>query len=511
MAAALKDAWQYLPTRRGVVGVLLIILGSLTPAYLPENSPLLALPGVGFFQTLVGRGFGTVAAMVGVALLLDAWFRLRPRGVAAPDLRAVLALWCAPFLIAPPVFSADAYAYAAEGWLIHNRLNPYDVGVGVLPGAFADQTVLVWRWTPAPYGPLALQLNHLVVDLAGHHPYLSTLAMRIPVLAGVFAMAIMLPALAKRFGFSPRYALWLGVLNPLAVVHFAGGAHNDAIMIGLILVALWLAVRGRMFLATFVVAAAAAMKVPAVVALLAVVVLSDPVLNAHNTLALPERLRAVLSERASQWRMVRRGLVVGVAAVVFFLAINLATGLGFGWIAGMNVPGQVRTMAPSTMIGDAIGMFFANLGMYGLAFDSLRTVRTLFMLACVAWILWLSFKVAYKRPVTALSWSLLAVAFCGPVLHGWYVFWGGSLLGLTQVTKRIERVAVWMSSGLLVYIAMNAAWKNEMTLLGAVAVGLIAWQVWLHDRALADAPDPDRLLDPQFQPALGVVSVPRTR
>ena len=47
-------------------------------------------------------------------------------------------------------------------------------------------------------------------------------------------------------------------------------------MIALVVLALWVALRGRPVLATLVVAAAAAAKVPAVVALLAVVVLSDP-------------------------------------------------------------------------------------------------------------------------------------------------------------------------------------------------------------------------------------------
>lgn len=502
----LADLWIVNGVQRGFLGGVLIVAGALTPAYLPEASPLHGVWGVSFFSTLSGRSLGTIALMLGVGLMLDAWFRLRPRVSYPPvNLAAVLALWSLPFLLAPPIFSADAYAYAAEGWLMHNGLNPYEVGVGALPGVFADQTVLVWRWTPAPYGPLDLQLNHLIVDLTGHHPYLSVIAMRIPILISVAAMAYLLPKLARKLGADPANTLWLALLNPLAVVHFIGGVHNDAIMVGLVIVALYLATKGRWVLATLLVAAAAAVKIPAIVAMLAVVVLADPVLSRINSLSLPERLRPVLAERTRQWRMIRRALVAGPLFAASFLAINAATGLGFGWISGMNVPGMVRTMSPSTMIGDTIGLFFTELGMYDMAFGSLRIVRTLFMLGCVALILWMSLRIAHRRPIVALSWSLLAVAFCGPVLHGWYIFWGGSLLGLTRPSVRVQRVAIWLSSGLLAYIAMNAAWKNGITLIGAAALGLIAWRVWLHDR------DEKAAFDPSLQPVWTAVPLRSSR
>ena len=35
----LAQAWRYPAVRRGFLGTTLIFLGSLTPAYLPQNSP----------------------------------------------------------------------------------------------------------------------------------------------------------------------------------------------------------------------------------------------------------------------------------------------------------------------------------------------------------------------------------------------------------------------------------------------------------------------------------------
>ena len=85
---------------------------------------------------------------------------------------------------------------AAQGWLLHNGLNPYETPVSVLPGAFADQVAWVWRYTPAPYGPLSLQISHLMVVLGGLNPYYSTLLMRIPALIGV--VLIVVPVATRR-------------------------------------------------------------------------------------------------------------------------------------------------------------------------------------------------------------------------------------------------------------------------------------------------------------------------
>ncbi|HMC03709.1 MAG TPA: hypothetical protein VKI23_06245, partial [Cellulomonadaceae bacterium] len=35
----LRAAWRVVPTRTGMLGTFLILVGSPTPAYLPQNSP----------------------------------------------------------------------------------------------------------------------------------------------------------------------------------------------------------------------------------------------------------------------------------------------------------------------------------------------------------------------------------------------------------------------------------------------------------------------------------------
>ncbi|CAM5579655.1 Alpha-(1-_6)-mannopyranosyltransferase [Streptomyces purpurascens] len=58
--------------------------------------------------------------------------------------------------------------------------------------------------------------------------------MRLVALAGVALMAAALPRLARHSGADPSAALWLGALNPLVLLHLVAGAHNDAVMLGLL-------------------------------------------------------------------------------------------------------------------------------------------------------------------------------------------------------------------------------------------------------------------------------------
>jgi hypothetical protein len=63
-------------------------------------------------------------------------------------------------------------------------------------------------------------------------------------------------------------ALWLGVANPLVLLHLVGGMHNEALMLGLLLAGL--AVR-PLWLAAVLVTLGALVKLPVLVALLPLV------------------------------------------------------------------------------------------------------------------------------------------------------------------------------------------------------------------------------------------------
>lgn len=481
-SAALRAEWFDPMVRQGILGFLLVVLGSISPAFLPDNSPWWSIDATAVLRTPVGATFATVVVLAGIWLVLDAWMRLRPGAGGRHDFRAVLALWSVPLLLAPPIFSHDAYSYAAQGWLVSQGVDPYQVGPGALPGHFADAVSRVWLYTPAPYGPLSLAVQRVLVDLTGGHAlapeagsllhtYLAAVAMRLPAVLGVVLVAACLPALLRYAGVAGRDAergMWFAVANPLMIVHFVGGAHNDALMVGLIVLALWLATRRRFVAAAVVIGLATAAKQPAALAGFAV---------AFMALAPDER-------RWAQWRIVvRRTAQAGAIAFGTFVAASLATGLNFGWLHAMAVPGSVPTIAPSSILARMVNSVVLQWGYYEWGGAISGTVRAVFAVATLAFVAWVLARVALRRPLALVSWGLLAAALGGAALHGWYLLWGGLLLPVAGRSERVTRVATWVSAGMVFYYGTNLAVRNDASWVGVLALVPMAVLMVRHDRA----------------------------
>ena len=161
--------------------------------------------------------------------------------------------------------------------------------------------------------------------------------MRLPALLGVALIAFLLPKIARRFGYDVGMTTWFVVLNPLVVMHLVGGAHNDALMLGLMVLGIYLAVEKRTWLAVIAIALAGAIKAPGLVAILVVVALEAR--RRHGRVpSVPEVFRELVR--------------VGGACVAAFLAITVACGLGLGWLGALGVPGAVRSvLSPVTVVG----------------------------------------------------------------------------------------------------------------------------------------------------------------
>ncbi|MEV4534889.1 polyprenol phosphomannose-dependent alpha 1,6 mannosyltransferase MptB [Asanoa sp. NPDC049518] len=248
----------------GLVGVAVVAAGAYGAGALPGRDPGLGLRGPG----TPGAGFwwGLAAWVVGLAILSGAWWRLGSRldGVSSRWVVTTGALWALPLLLAPPLASRDVYSYACQGEIWRSGLDPYSVGAAdggcLWSGAVPD----LWQHTPAPYGPVGIALSGAAAAVAravggsGDHQLLVAVALlRVVALVGGVLIAVYAGRLANAVGVPPASARWLGLLSPLVAVHLVSGAHNDALMAGLIVAALAVAVpavasrrRGDVVLAT---------------------------------------------------------------------------------------------------------------------------------------------------------------------------------------------------------------------------------------------------------------------
>jgi alpha-1,6-mannosyltransferase len=361
-----------------------------------------------------------VASYGGMVLLIRAWFAMlravsptRSGGSPLPTvtLAIVAALWVIPILVAPPLFSQDVYSYAAQGQMVTQGINPYVHGPDAL-GPNSPYYPLVdqlWGASPAPYGPVFIGLDAVINSVTGHHVLAAVVGLRLLALAGVVLIAIGLPVLARKMRRDPGTVFVLAVLNPVTVLHLIGGAHNDALMLGLLVAGMALAVKQRPLWAVTLCALAAAVKVPAA---LGVVYVGWHWLGQSATWR--ERVRPVLTSVLT---------AIGIMAL-----ITILLGLGWGWARALDNPSVVRSMTdPVTAIGIALGSVTHALHLIGVK-GMLTMTRSLGLLAAMVAGLWLLVSSTRIGMVKALGTTLLLVVVLGPVVQPWYLAWGIILL-----------------------------------------------------------------------------------
>src|SRR5262249_25516211 len=113
------------------------------------------------------------------------------------------------------------------------------------PGRSPTGAATCGRDTPGPNGPRFLTPGRLVAMLPRDHVVLTVLVMRLVAVGGLLVTVRYLPRLATACGADPRLAVWLALLNPLVLIHFIGGGHNDLVMLALVVAGVTVAVEAR--------------------------------------------------------------------------------------------------------------------------------------------------------------------------------------------------------------------------------------------------------------------------
>jgi alpha-1,6-mannosyltransferase len=432
------DDWSFLrrPALLGFLAILSICLGaSLTGS--PFKSEL---AGTWFFgepsASNPGDTFmllpGVVAVYGGMILFIRVWFglvqglRQRP-GAPIRALAGMLALWIVPLLMVAPLFSKDVFSYAAQGEMMSHHINPYKYGPGTIgSGPFVTGVGPLWLNTPAPYGPFFLMLAGWAASLSGHNALVTVLFIRLMSVAGVALIAYCIPKLARAYGRDPGKAFAVALLNPLTLLALVGGAHNDAIMVGLLLAGVTAAKQRHPVLGIVLCTLATAIKVPAAIGI--VYVAWD---WAGPGVAWRQRVRPLAKG--------------GLIAVLVMAALSFVSGLGWGWIANLGTPDAVRSwMAPATAVGlvfsGALHVLHIGVGLGGV----LTVTRLLGLLAATGVAAYCLLHKEVMGTLTALGVTALAFVLLGPVVQPWYLTWG-IIIVAPVVTGRLRVLVLGLS------------------------------------------------------------------
>lgn len=342
-----------------------------------------------WLEGLYGDGFGisgdayihleraALLAYAGVVVCASAIPRRLLWGVAVAAIAA--------FVLSPPLLSLDVFSYVSYARLAgEHGLNPYSTAPAAVPGDPSLAFVEDWRDSVSVYGPLFTLLTAPLGKLSvGAAVWLLKLAAGISV--GVIAVVV--SRLAALRGVDPRFAVALVALNPIVLVHVIGGAHNDALMAALMMLAVAAIGLGRQLLGGIGIAAAAAVKASAL-------------LVAPFALIGGERRGRLLAGIA-----LGAVVLVGAGLAAFGTSLDEAAK-----VVGQNQGVTSRASVPGTVSREL-----------GLDLDAVRAVcLAAFALVFVALMVWVARGADWVR---ATGWGALGLLLATSYLTPWYAIW----------------------------------------------------------------------------------------
>ncbi len=286
-------------------------------------------------------------------------------------------------LAGPLLVSTDAWTYWEYGRIAAiNDGDPYVDTPSEFPDDPAyDDAGADWRDTTSVYGPGFTLLSEAVALVSGSSAAAAAWIFKVLAALGVLACTVLAARLAREKAYAAALVGW----NPLFAIHFAGGGHNDSILIALTLAAIALAASGRRQLAGVSWALAVLIKwVPLVFF----------------------ALRAVAA-RASGRRVGHLGFAVAAAAVV-----GVATQrYGIDWVRSFGPLARNAAEQSSYALPH-------RLEQLGVPHDATLVLAGLGLVAGLAW---LAREAARGRVRLGLAGCLLLATT--PWLTPWYAIW----------------------------------------------------------------------------------------
>jgi alpha-1,6-mannosyltransferase len=300
-------------------------------------------------------------------------------------------VFAGPILLSTDVFSYIAYARMG----VEHGINPYLHGPIAIDGDpiyhYVGQD---WKHVATAYGPLYTLLSYPLAPLGLKG---ALWGMKVEALLASLGTLALTWRCARIRGFDPVVALLAVGANPLYVLYGLGGAHNDLIMMLLMMAAVSLTLAGRDAPAAAAVVAGALVKAT-VAALLPFMILAR------------RRLAPVLGAIAA--------LVLG--ALIGYAVFGVH---GIDVVAALNRDAAfVSTDSFPTEIAHLLG----KPGVFPVDHDLLKAALVLIVLH----LLWRTWR-GYDW-VAASGWTLLAIAVTSTWLLAWYILWPLPLAVITR-------------------------------------------------------------------------------
>ena len=291
-------------------------------------------------------------------------------------------VFAGPILLSTDVFSYIAYARMG----VEHGINPYLHG----PIAIAHDPIYYyvgqdWKHVATAYGPLYTLLSYPLAPLGVKG---ALWGMKLEALLASVGTLALIWRCARIRGLDPVKALLIVGANPLYILYGLGGAHNDLIMLLLMMAAVSLTLAGRDASAAATVVAGALVKATIAVLLPFMIVSKrslKPLLGAAAALAL--------------------GALIGYAA----FGIH-----GIDVVAALN---RDAAFVSTDSFATEIAHLFGKPGVFPVDHTLLKAALILIGLH----LLWRTWR-GYDW-VAASGWTLLAISVTSTWLLAWYILW----------------------------------------------------------------------------------------
>lgn len=472
----------------GLVGSIIIAITSHMCGATRARGGIMQVLGLSSMTFGHMTGIMVVIMWIGVLLLMLSWIvvggHILRHGRSLTT--KMMAAWIAPLFFAGPIMSRDLYSYLMQGTLARDGINAYEHGAAANPGPLLFEVSADWRNTTTPYGPLHLWMGEIITSVTGDNITAGMFAYKILSIASVLVMAWAVAKLARHFGRRASVAVWLGVLNPLSIIHLIGGMHNENLMMALVLVGVLLGLKMKPWLGLLagsaLIAIAVAMKATAFIALpfLVWITVARAAGRAPGGL-FRETIKRLLT-------LVGAGIAaLGITGAVVAL-ITALSGQTWGWIAEMTGNSKViNPLALPSFIASSITPLWTTFDSditFNVVVNAVRPFSTILMLLGLV-VVWWIYRHDELATIKGATLAYMVTCVFNSVTLPWYYTAALAFIGIWTFDRRMIFFTAWFCMAMS--MMFDGGGNNRLYSLWWVA-GVCLLTFWMTRASLGYAP-----------------------